>query len=297
MNLAQTFTAARPLARHCDALLRAGPGPAELVPALARVGERLVRLLRPALSPLLGGGSVEMRAGAPATCSAADLTGEIALLAGNSLMASGGQDAPLLVSVEARAIFAMVDRAFGGPGDCPDPLPAEFPISGDLMAARVESLIAVALSAALGAGSDGVRPLRREGSLTHLAPFAGDTPLARMDLTVAEQGRPEWTIVLALPLTTLASLLGHPERAPSARRVPGPADPHAAPFRDMPLPMRAVMAEVDLSVAVVSALRVGQVLPVSIARIVPLRVGDRTLAHGTVGAVDDRVAIQITRLS
>jgi flagellar motor switch protein FliM len=36
------------------------------------------------------------------------------------------------------------------------------------------------------------------------------------------------------------------------------------------------------------------VLPVSVARHVPLRVGEATIAHGTVGTLDDRVAVQIT---
>jgi flagellar motor switch protein FliM len=30
---------------------------------------------------------------------------------------------------------------------------------------------------------------------------------------------------------------------------------------------------------------------------VPLRVAGRTVAHGSIGAVDDRVAVQITQLS
>jgi flagellar motor switch protein FliM len=37
------------------------------------------------------------------------------------------------------------------------------------------------------------------------------------------------------------------------------------------------------------------VLPVSVARAVPLRVGETTIAHGSVGAVDERVAVQITQ--
>jgi flagellar motor switch/type III secretory pathway protein FliN len=28
---------------------------------------------------------------------------------------------------------------------------------------------------------------------------------------------------------------------------------------------------------------------------VPLRIGDKTIAHGAIGSVDDRVAIQITQ--
>ena len=47
--------------------------------------------------------------------------------------------------------------------------------------------------------------------------------------------------------------------------------------------------------SVIAGLEVGQVLPVAVARQVPLRVGAATVAHGIVGAVDDRVAVQITR--
>jgi flagellar motor switch protein FliM len=28
---------------------------------------------------------------------------------------------------------------------------------------------------------------------------------------------------------------------------------------------------------------------------VPLKIGDKTIAHGTIGAMDDRVAVQITQ--
>jgi flagellar motor switch protein FliM len=32
-----------------------------------------------------------------------------------------------------------------------------------------------------------------------------------------------------------------------------------------------------------------------VARNVPLRIGTRTIAHGTIGALDERVAVQITQ--
>ena len=44
-----------------------------------------------------------------------------------------------------------------------------------------------------------------------------------------------------------------------------------------------------------SRLTPGQVLPVTIARSVPLRIGSATIAHGTIGALDERVAVQITQ--
>jgi flagellar motor switch protein FliM len=294
---AHAFSGARPLARHHAALLRAGPGPDELLPALARAGERMARLLRASLAPMMGGKSPLVRAAPPAITTCAALAADIAPLAANALLVSGAQDAPLLLSIDAGAVFALVDRAFGGDGCAPDPLPGEFPVSSELMAARVEGAVSAALAASLGAGTDAIRPLRRDGSLAQLAPFPADLALARMELAVEETDRAPWTMILALPLPTLAGLFGHGDRPPAPRRIVRTPDPEAAPFRDLPLPLRAVMAEMDLPVATVSALRVGQVLPVAVARIVPLRIGSRTIAHGSVGAVDDRVAVQITRLS
>ncbi|MEL0209334.1 MAG: FliM/FliN family flagellar motor C-terminal domain-containing protein, partial [Novosphingobium sp.] len=69
------------------------------------------------------------------------------------------------------------------------------------------------------------------------------------------------------------------------------------PFADLPVELAAVLVDMKLPLAAVSALRVGQILPVPIARNVPIKVGGKTYACGTVGALEDRVAIQITQLS
>lgn len=296
MNARHAFPAPRPIARHAKALLRTGPTPAELLPDLACIGERMARALTRALAPLVGGKAPAVRClGAPAQCDLGAVSSRIAPLAANALHACGPGTAPLLLSIEAKAVFAIVDRAFGGSGATPDPLPEQFPMSADLMATRLERGLASAAAAAFDL-ADELPLMRRGGKLAELAPFAGDTPLASLEFSVEEAGSAPWTILAALPLASLPGLLG-PQRtaAPARTARREPTGPDAAPFRDLPLPLRAVMAEVDLPVATVSALEVGQVLPVAIARIVPLRVGGRTIAHGTVGAVDDRVAIQLTR--
>jgi flagellar motor switch protein FliM len=58
--------------------------------------------------------------------------------------------------------------------------------------------------------------------------------------------------------------------------------------------MSAVLVDMQIPFTTLSALQVGQVLPVAVARSVPLKVGDKTIAHGTIGAMDDQVAVQIT---
>lgn len=255
---------------------------------LARTGERLARALRPLLAPLMGGRQ-------PVTRAALDAP-ELPGLAAHSLLLSEGQAVPLLVSVEGAAILALTDRAFGGPGEVPKALPAELPMAADLMAARIEGLVAQALAAALDRPAGAIESLRRDASLAQLAPFPDDIALSRIGVTVEEPGQTPWAITVTLPSASLAALFGAGE-TPATRRSAAPYQPTDLPFADLPLPVRAVMAEVELPVAAVAALAVGQVLPVAVARIVPLQVSGRIIARGTVGAVDDRVAVQITRLA
>nr|WP_268958963.1 FliM/FliN family flagellar motor C-terminal domain-containing protein [Novosphingobium aerophilum] len=71
------------------------------------------------------------------------------------------------------------------------------------------------------------------------------------------------------------------------------ADPLSEPFGDLPLQLSAILVDMRMSMATVAAIEPGMVLPVAVARQVPLRLGQATVATGTVGAADDRVALQI----
>lgn len=44
----------------------------------------------------------------------------------------------------------------------------------------------------------------------------------------------------------------------------------------------------------IASLQPGDVLPVAVARAVPIKAGDRTIGAGTIGEFEDRVAVQIT---
>lgn len=295
MKPERAFVAARPVASHSPALLRPKPGAAELIPALARAGERLAKAMRGALAPMLGGTEPAITCTRPAQTDYADFASEIPGLAANSLYAAGLQGALLMTSIEGEYVLRLVDRAFGGPGDTPGSLPREFPLSADLMIGRIENLIAARLAETLGSAA--IRPLRRDANLGQLQPFADTTPLAALSLNVLEAGRMPWSIALAFPLDTLADLFGHGERPSTPRPPRGPALPTDAPYADMPLPVSAVLVDMALPLSAISRLEIGQVLSVPIARQVPLRVAGRTVAAGSIGAVDDRVAIQITQLS
>jgi flagellar motor switch protein FliM len=49
--------------------------------------------------------------------------------------------------------------------------------------------------------------------------------------------------------------------------------------------------------AAISALEPGAVLPVAVARAVPLSIGGIEIARGTIGAQDDRVAVKLIKIA
>lgn len=293
MKPERNFVAERALAQHCAELLPRPPAPAELLPALARLGERCARTLGEGLADLLGGEAPAIAVVPPVEQSETELAEAIGPLAANCLLASGVPGVTLLASLEARATLQLIDRAFGGRGEAPTSLPEAFPLSAELLIGKLELRIAAALQAALGQGE--VRPLRSNSRFAELAPYPAGARIAVLVLTIAQAQGADWRLTLALPLALLPRLLG--DHVPPAPSAPRSADPAAAPFAAVPLPLSATLVEMKLPLAAVSRLEVGAVLPVAVARAVPLAIGGKVVARGTVGAQDDRVALKLTQIA
>jgi flagellar motor switch protein FliM len=294
----RAFIAERTAAQHCPELLRRGPLPAELLKLFERAGERLARSLSAALAPLLGADTPRIDPTPARELRADELAEGCAGLGAHSLFAAGADEAPLLTILDGQAVLCMVDRAFGGRGEVPAHLPERFPPSAELMIERIEGLAGQAIAAAFGGETAlALRALRREGRLSDLDAFAPDERLAVMRLDVREGARAPWPVTLALPLAALPALVGHQGHAAPARPAPRAADPAARPFADLPLPLSAVLVDMRVPLAAISALEPGCILPVAVARAVPLRIGASTIARGTVGAQDDRIAIKLTQIA
>jgi flagellar motor switch protein FliM len=293
MKPERAFVAERQLAQHCPELLQSkDAATVPLMPALSRLGDGVARTLSNALASLSAGEPPLVRSKAPRECTMAELARDIAPLAANSLLAAGAPDMPMLASLDAEAVLRMVDRAFGGRGAAPSPLPTAFPLSSELMVTRLEGLVVGALGQALGMA---VQPLRHDGSIVQLAPFPDDEQVGVLTLEVDDPGRSPWKLTVAFPQSVLVKLLGDGEpRAPKPARTTR-INPTGEPFGAVPLTISAVLVDMRIGFAELSNLQPGQILPVAVARSVPLKVGDKTIAHGTIGALDDRVAVQITQ--
>ncbi|KQM14831.1 flagellar motor switch protein FliM [Novosphingobium sp. Leaf2] len=288
-----TLSPPRPAA-HCAELLGAGPSIADMVRPLTQLGEKLARALPALLARVTASDPPVVRIGIPEHGTLDGLAQSAEALAAHALMGLGPRRLPLVASFEAAPVLRLLDRTFGGRGVVPHPLPSAFPLSAELLLARIEDAIATALSAGLGGDeTHRVHPLRRDTSLTRLAPFRPTEPLLRLVLDVEEADAEAWSLALVLPLSTLEGALVVPRRkrrAPSAAPRPGIAD---EPFTSLPLEVTAVLVDMALPFSRLSALRPGDVLPVTVARAVPLKVDGRTIAVGTVGEVEDRVAVQV----
>ena len=292
MKAERAFVAERPAAQHCAALLKAGPAPAELLPQFSRLAEQWAKRLASALGTVMGGIAPTLEPQDIQTGGASSLSADIAPLAANGLYAAGSQGVPLLVSIDARGVLALVDRTFGGRGELPNDLPASFPMSAALMIDRLEELIATSLGETLNNGQGAAcRLVRSDESLDNLAPFAPDARVAIIQLDVREPGRRLWSITLVIEQASLAHLFG----AGPAPRDNAACSPFDQPFADLPLELSAVLVDMRISMAVIAAIQPGSVLPVSVARHVPLKIGGKTIATGSVGDADDRVAIRVTQ--
>lgn len=299
------FAAERTLARHSAALLRPGPADADVIEALRQATARLTRSLRGGLARLCGGEAPEIGIDPPRDQSLEDFAqGNLCAYSLYSVPSSGER---LLSAIDADAVLRLVDRAFGGSGEAPRPPARELPMSAELMVQRIEMILAVELGEALGgaqAGRPDIQPLRRDTDLAQLRPFAAGARLAVLQITVSEGIRAPWHIRVALPMAAVPVLTGMVARPALVVRDPALADPLSEPFADMPIKLTALLVDTRLPLHVVSRLEPGQVLNLPIARQVPLIAGQGdsrrstapTVAVGTIGAMDDCVAIQITRL-
>lgn len=292
MNMATSIQAKQTKAKHCAELLGTGPSIDELVPALSLLGEKLSRVLPASLARFAGGEPPVVCTGMPMDCTLASIQADIETLASHTLMTVGSKALPMLVTFEAAPVLRLVDRAFGGRGVVPDPLPEAFPLSAELLLARVEEAIAGGLSAAFGPENK-VRPVRRDTSLRQLDPFDKRAELLQLSLEVEEPGVEPWSLSIAFPQPTLAALVANPRHPARAGQRQVAPDPMNEPYASMPMDVTAVLVDMTIGFSRLSSLKPGDVLPVAVARSVPLQVDGRTIAAGTIGELEDRVAVQI----
>jgi len=203
-----------------------------------------------------------------------------------------------LIVIDGGFGFEMLDRFFGGEGEAPQPLPAEFTGSAETLLTRIAANIASQLAPAweLLAKIDFV-PAQTFAPLSTVPELdAGDAMVVTRLGIAAGEAKPQWIDILypvaALkpytPSLTAKVIGGEPEPEPEWRNGLTRA---AMALR---LPVRSVLAEPVVPLSMLMALKPGDVIPISFGPDVPVMVARQRIGCGTVGTANGQAAIRLT---
>lgn len=314
MRMDHDFAAADIAARHCAELISRGPRPEEREAQITAWRRDLARHLAASIGALFSGDQITAQVGSPEWLTGSDVLARIGPVAANSLLRCGTAGiggagigdsgaTSVLLSLDHATALALAERSFGGEGRVGEASLDPLPRSALLMSDEVATRIAEALGAArLGDGAQNVSAdlrgevILRSENAARLRAFDPAGPAALIMLTLASGQGCEWRALLALGAEGFECLL--PEVcADAARALPtGPAGADGASFGAIPLGVRAVLAEIELTLTALDRLAPGDMLPLAMPRSVPLQIGDALVGHGTIGTLEDRMALRLTQL-
>ncbi|RIV81331.1 flagellar motor switch protein FliM [Aurantiacibacter xanthus] len=298
MNLNhQSFVAERRVAMHCAALVSAKPDADARLTAFGRLGSALEPALATRMAAVFNANGWTCEAGEAEVMLARELAEKIAPVAGNFILPVGDAGGRLFATFALPPILARLEAMFGGDAGAVDFKPGpKLPSSIELLLKRLARALTEALgtcldAAALRAGEEATFST----DYAKLAVFPGQADAVVMPIRVAAPEGPAITLKLACRPGTVSRLLTHFSEGGAQ---PKPVIPEILPsaIADVPLPMRARLAEMKVPASRLMNLRPGQVLPIAVARSVPLFVGQHRVASGAMGEQDDRVALQLDRV-
>ncbi|MFT3964470.1 MAG: FliM/FliN family flagellar motor switch protein [Sphingobium sp.] len=271
-----------------------------LLNAIDRLGDRLARQLRILLEPLCGSRPL-------VTAKPVDRTmfmmwdACVPPFTSLSLYRLHPIKGVVALRMDAPFISALVDRFYGGRGHAPDMDAREFRPTETRLIDRLSGQIVTSL---VKCWSD-VVPMEatligRETGVVQAEIAAADADVVVQSFEVNLGDRDNWTIEFVYPLEGLSNVEG--ANMPRAVEDKRPADPRwqqdlAECMDNVRLPARTVLARPDLKMTELLALKPGDVINIHIARHLPLLIGDRVFAHGTIGEQDGRAAFMIEKLA
>ena len=290
-NFPDTATAKR-AARHCDELLSRAATPVDLETEFARLVRQIGDQAQPLLAELCDNRGLTVAMGSIATVPAADWLAQLGAGGLHGFYSLGQDTRGALVSTNVGALVAQFERILGGTGEV-DELCDTLPSSAACFARQFEGKI----NSLLQRASD-----RREFALSatgehahEIMPIAGTEKVWTATLTATPKGATTgWDIRFALCQSTLIELVGSRAVSPATGRSIGARGLDGSAIGNVDLPLRAVLVDVPMAISRIAQLAEGSMIPVALQRNVPVLIGNTTIAHGTVGELDDRVAMELT---
>lgn len=279
---------------------RGEPQAPVMLSGLDRLGEKLGRRIRAILEPI-SGVRPQVEAQLAQLLDFSAWAADVPTFTSISLYRLAPLKGHMILRLDARMISTLIDCFYGGIGNRTLPARGEFTPTEDRLIARIADAIVGRLTESWSEvlPLDASLLLRESGvGFAAGAQPADQMVLQRFILTLTRDQ--VWPIDILFPLPALRAVEGL-----AGTRLPVDED-HVDPvwqariarrMRDIRLPARTVLARPHLSLAELMALKEGDVIPVNIGRSLPLIVGNRIVARGTIGEQDGRAAFQIEKLA
>jgi len=207
----------------------------------------------------------------------------------------------MMLAIDPAFITNMVDAFYGGTGSGLTTKSSEFTPSEQ----RLQRKLADAITGVLTKTWGETFPLQFEFSTHETNPAFAN--MVRSDEAVVVQSftiKPGMSRSTRIEILYPLSLLQPIEHEIAARTQAGAGgeDPEwkdklFSALDNVALPVRSVLARPEMTVAQLLALKPGDVIPINLSQTVPLLVGNRRFAEGTIGEQDGRAAMMIESLN
>ena len=133
----------------------------------------------------------------------------------------------------------------------------------------------------------------RGSNLNEIAPAGARARAHMATIAVIRPDLPKLTLTFTTCETSFVQFVTDTPAGQPARRCIGDESILVSALGHVEFATTATLVDMAIPLSRIVALQVGTVLPVPIHRTVPLSIADIAIAHGAVGALDDRVALEI----
>ena len=281
-------------AQHCPELLANTVDTVDLAGEFARFGTRFARALQPRLARLFDARKLETELVESEKAPAAALGETLGAGTHHARFALPGKALGVLASARVDALIGEFDRMLGGNGQGFEGA-ATLPASADRFARQIEAELLGA--AAEASGQDNLVVAERGSNLAEIVPDSARAPVLVATLAVNRPDVPTLHFRIGVCEATFAQFATHAPVKKAARRSIGERGIENSALAQVELSTTATLVDMPVPLHRIAGLQVGAMLPVSIHRSVPLSVAETIIAHGAVGAIDDRVALEIHHTS
>ena len=277
-------------AQHCAELLSNSLETIDVAGDFARLGPRLARALQPRFAALFDTRKLEVELVDTASCVADALEETLGKGMHHARFALPVKGLGILASAGIGALIGEFDRMLGGDGDAPEDARA-LPASADRFARQIEGEVLTACIEA--SGREDLSAAARGTMLREIVPSSAQAQIHLATFAVSRPDTPKFMLTIAVCETTFVQFAGEAPVGKPVRRTLGELPLDRSPLAHVEMTATATLVDMTLPLHRIAGLQVGALLPVSIHRSVPLSIADITIALGAVGALDDRVALEI----